>query len=230
MKESLYWMLIMAGCFCKRNTFTSIDLPIQDREQCFSFVLTNNTEALVSVYDKRLFKVVIGDELAISEIKTNYTICVITKYDEEVLCLQLHNHQFDLCVMNKNMEKIIKTILKDDGTLFSAPLCLGVSADKNTVYVLDCNKGCYGISLDGQIGCHYQNPEAKGYFGLVVDSDGLFICSKVGIDCQVEKLNFSGEREEVFTIFGNSIPLKVLENELALYGNGACIKFYVLLK
>ena len=219
----------------KRNTFvTSIVLPIQDGDRCMSFVLTSNTEALVSVCNQRLFKVVIGDELAVSEIKTNYPIFLMTKCGEEFLCLLYHNDQVNLCVMNKNMEKIIKTILKDVGTLFSAPKFLGVSADKNTVYVLDCYKGCYGMSLDGQIRFHYQNPEAKGYGGLVVDSDGLFIGSEVGIGFQVEKLNFSGEREEVCIFFGKSMPLKVVENELALFhvdvSSGRCVIFYCLLK
>ena len=211
----------------KNNTFlTETVLP---DESCYSVVLNSSTEALVSTSYCRLFKVRISDEFAVSEIKTNYKILSMTKYGEDVLCFDI---QRQLCVIDKNMEKIIKTILKDDGTLFSAAQAfLGVSADKNTIYVLDCIKGCYGITIDGQVVFHYQNSEAVGYLGLVVDSDGLLIGFRVGSEFHVEKLNFSGERQEVCTIFGNSRPLKLVENELVVFRlDERSIRFYCLLK
>ena len=213
----------------KNNTFlTETVLPVKEDEICNSAVLNSSTEALVSTRYGRLFKVRIGDDLTVSEIKTNYTIFSMTKYGEDILCFDKHGQ---LCVIDKNMEKIIKTILKDDGTLFRAPAFLGVSADKNTIYVLDCIKGCYGITLDGQIVFHYQNSEAVGYLGLVVDSDGLLIGSRDGNKYQVEKLNFNGERQEVCTIFGNSRPLKLVENKLVVFQwDDRCIRFYCLLK
>ena len=73
------------------------------------------------------------------------------------------------------MENIIKDILKDDGRLFKVPGFLGLSTDRDTIYVLDCWKGCYGITLDSRIMFNYQKEEAGYYYGLVVDSDGLFI-------------------------------------------------------
>ena len=213
------------------NTFlTETVLLVNEDEKCQSFVLNSSTEALVSTGSDRLFKVIIGDDLTVSEIKTNYRykIYSMTKYGEDVLCVD--SGQGQLCVIDKHMKKIIKTILKDDGTLFRAPWYLGVSADKNTIYVLDWWKGCYGITLDGQM-FHYQNREARNYIGLVVDSDGLFIGSRVGSVMQIEKLNFSGERQEVCTIFGDSYPLKLMENQLVVFQvDDKCIRFYWLLK
>ena len=213
----------------KNNTFlTETVLPVKEDEKCTSVILNSSTEALVSTGYGKLFKVRISDELTVSEIKTNFKIFSMTKYGEDVLCVDI---QRQLCVIDKNMEKIIKTILKDDGTLFRGPGFLGVSADKNTIYVLDQYKGCYGIALDGQIVFHYQNSEAVGYGGLVVDSDGMFICYRVGSEFHVEKLNFSGERQEVCTIFGNSRPLKIVENELVVFQfDDRNIRFYCLLK
>ena len=213
----------------KNNTFlTETVLPVKEDEKCRSFVLNSSTEALVSTHYGRLFKVRISDEFAVSEIKTNYRIYSMTKYGEDILCVDI---QRQLCVIDKNMEKTIKIILRDDGTLFRIPAFLGVSADKNTIYVLDLDKGCYGIALDGQIVFHYQNSEAGGYGGLVVDSDGLFIGSWVGNKDQVEKLNFSGERQEVCTSFGGSWPLKLVENELVVFQwVDKCINLYRLLK
>ena len=200
----------------KNNTFlTETVLPVKEDESCYSAVLYSSTEALVSTDDGRLFKVRISDELTVSEIKTNYKINSMTKYGEDVLCFD--NGLSQLCVIDKNMEKTIKTILRIDGTLFRVPEFLGVSADKNTIYVIDHYTGCYGITLDGHVVFHYQNTEAELYYGLVVDSDGLFIGSYVDAEYQVEKLNFSGERQEVCTIFGNSIPLKIVENKLVVF-------------
>ena len=124
----------------------------------------------------------------------------------------------------------MKTILKDDGSHVTAPRFIGVNAEKNTIYVLDRDKGCYGLTMDDQVLCHYQNPEAKSYFGLAVDSNGLFISSRVAKKFQVEKLSFSGEQEVICTIFGDSYPLKVMENELVLcagdHSSGILINFY----
>ena len=213
----------------KNNSFlTEVVLRVKEDEGCVSVVVNSSTEALVSTDYGRLFKVRISDELTVSEIKTNYKILSMTKYGEDVLCF---DKQGQIYVRDKNMEKIIKTILRDDGTLFSAPGFLGVSADKNTIYVLELDKGCYGITLDGQVVFHYQNSEAGGYNGLVVDNDGMFIGPWVGNKCQVEKLNFSGKRQEVCTIFGDSWPLKIVENELVVFQwDDRCIRFYCLLK
>ena len=213
----------------KNNIFlTETVLPVKEDEKCRSFVLNSSTEALVSTGVGRLFKVRISDEFGVSEIKTNYKIYSMTKYGEDVLCVDI---QRQLCVIDKNMKKIIKTILKDNKTLFRVPGFLGVSAEESTIYVLDQYKGCYGITLDGQIVFHYQNSEAEGYFGLVVDSDGLFIGFSVGSVRHIEKLNFSGERQEVCTIFGDSWPLKIVENELVVFQlDERSIRFYCLLK
>ena len=176
----------------------------------------------------------IGDELAVRDIKIKHKILLMTKYGEDILCVLNENDQFHLCVVDKNIEDIIKTILKDDETLFSYPGFIDVSADKNTFYVLDYYKGCYGITLEGQVAFQYQNPEAECYFGLVVNTDGLLIGSGDNDECQVEKLTFSGEREEVCIIFGKSYPLKVVENVLVIFNvddnKSHCIRFYCQLQ
>ena len=221
----------MIQLYDEKNAFiTETIIPV--KETCYSLLIDNSTEdAVVSTGCGRLFQVKIGNELGVREINTNKKIYAITKYDDNALGIVPDNVQIKLCVMDKNMEKIIKTILKVHRTLFSAPLCIRVSADKNTIYVLDSYKGCYGITLDGQIVFYYQNPEAKFYMGLEVDSDGLFIGSAVGNESQVAKLNFSGEREEVCTIFGCSSPLKLIENELVLFQyDDKTIRFYCLLQ
>ena len=217
----------------EKNAFiTETIIPVKEEDECLSLLIYKSSEnAVVSTNYGCLFKVMIGEEFVFREINTNKTIYTINKYDDSVLGVVYDNAQLQLCVMDKNMENIVNTILKDDRTLFSAPVWIGVSADKNTIYVLDIDKGCYGIALDGQIVFHYQNPEAKCYNGLVVDSDGLFIGSYLGSEFQAEMLNFSGEREEVFTIFGNSYPLKLAENELVLFQfDDDNIRFYYLLK
>ena len=215
----------------KNNTlFTETVLPVKEDEKCSSIILTSDTDALISTNCDRLFKVRFGEELEVREIEINYKIYTMTKYGEDVLCIDTNNRQGHLCVIDKSMKKIIKTILTDDGTLFKTPGMIGVSADKNTIYVLDTKKGCYGLTLDGQVVLHYHNPEAKWYLGLVVDGDGIFLGFWGGSEFQIEKLNFSGEREEVCTIFGNSHPLKMVENELVVFQwDDSSFRFYCLL-
>ena len=207
-------------------------LPVDEEEECLSLLIYNSSEnAVVTTNFGRLFKVMIGDKLVARETKPNRNIYIVTKYDELVLGEVYESGQFQICVLDKTMKTIIKTILKNDRTLFPNLEWIGVSADNNTIYVLDGNKGCYGITLDGQIVFHYQTPEAESYYGLIVDSDGLFIGSGVGSKYQVEKLNFSGEREEVFTIFGNSYPLNLVENQLVLFQyDDDNVRFCCLLK
>ena len=216
----------------RNNIFvTETVLPVQEHEQCKRVVLNNNTEALVTTTHGSVFKVMIGDELAVSEIETNYRIHRMTKYGEDNLCVIYHDGQGQICIIDKNMNNIIQTIQKGDWAQFKSYAFLGVSVDKNTIYVLDNKKGCYGITLDGRIIYHYQNQEADLYFGLVVDSDGLYIGTKVKGKYQVEKLNFDGEQQEVCSIFGNSFPLRLVENNLAVFQcDNRRIGFYDLLK
>ena len=216
----------------RNNTYvTETVLPVKEGGQFVSVVPNNNTEALVTTSKFRVFKVMIDDELAVSEIKTKYGIFAMTKYGEDNLCVILHKDQVQVCILDKNMKNIIQTIIKDGRKLFEAPWYLGFSADKNTVYVLDCFKGCFGITLDGRIMFNYQNQEAEDYWGLVVDSDGLFIGTRIDNTYQMEKLNFSGERLEVYSIFGDSWPLRLVENNLAVFQfDNRRIGFYDLLK
>ena len=216
----------------RNNTFvTETVLPFKKGEQCYSVVLNSNTKALVSTNKLRVFKVMINDELAVNKIKTKYGIYAMTKYGEDNLCVIRHSGQWQICILDKNLEKIIKTILKDDRICFQNFWFLGISADKNTIYVLDFRKGCYGITLDGRIMFTYQNQEAQNYMGLVVDSDGLFIGTRIDNKYQVEKLNFSGKRQEVYSIFGDSYPLRLVDNKFAVFQHrNRRIGFYDLLK
>ena len=156
------------------------------------------------------------------------------QYDEDFLRILNDNDQLHLCVMDTEMKKILKTILKDDETLFSYPGCIGTSADKSTIYILDYFKGCYGISLDGRVRFHYSNPEVECYFGLVVHNDGLLIGSGNNDNCQVEKVSFRDDREEVCTDFGKSSPLVMVNNELAIFSaddnKSHFIRFYSIFK
>ena len=146
----------------KNNTFvTEKVLPVTKGEELVSVVINNNTEALVTTHKLRVFKVMIDDDLVVSEIKNKYGIYAMTKYGEDNLCVIYHNGQWQICILDKNMKNIVKTILKDDGTFFKAPMFLGISADKNTIFVLDNWTGCYGITLDGRIIFYYRNQGAE---------------------------------------------------------------------
>ena len=220
----------------EKNVFiTENTIPVKAKETCYSLLIDNSTEyAVVSTNRGRLFKVMIGDKLAFRELNTNENITILTKYDDSVLSIVYDrpHRQFQLCVIDKNMENIIKTIHKDDMKRFPIPGWIGVSANNNTIYVLDHYKGCYGITVDGQVVFHYHNADVKQYVGLVVDSDGFFISSVIaGNMYRVEKINFIGEREEVFSVFVDSYPLKLVENELVLFQyDGDSLGSFCLLK
>ena len=215
----------------KTNTFvTEIVLPAKQDERYISVVLNNNNEALVTTDAFRVFKVTIGDTLTASETKTKYRIYAMTKYGDNILCVLHDGGQWQICIVDENIKNVKRTLLKDDGTLFSAPMFIGVRADQDNIYVLDNQKGCYGITLDGNIVFHYQNPEAMRYLKLAIDRDGLFIGTAVGNKVLVERLDFRGERQEVFTSINNAYPLRMEENELAVYQLGEGIGFYRFLK
>ena len=195
-------------------------------------VLNTNIEALVSTSNGRVFQVMIDDDFAVSKIKTKYKIFSVTNLRDDILCAHVVKDQWKICIMDKNLDRTIKTILiTDRGTLFSVPMFLTSSADKYTVYVLDVAKGCYGITIDGRIMFHYEDPNAECYRGLVIDSDGLIIGSRVENKVQVEKLTFSGERRKVYTSFGNSLPLNLIENQLVAFQiDNRSLRFYCLFK
>ena len=216
----------------EKNTFvTETVLPFKEHEECRSLVLNNNKEALIATNNGQVFEVIIDDKLAVRETKTNYRIYAMTKYGGDNMCAIYDSGQRQICIIDKNTKSIVKTILKDVKKRFKAPIFLGANAERNTVYVLDAFEGIYGITVDGQVMFHYQNPEADFYHVLVVDSDGLFIDTQMENKHQVEKINFSGEQQEVCTIFGNAWPLRLMGNELAVFQcDKRSIGFYCLLK
>ena len=208
----------MIQLYDSNNIFvTETPLPDIGDEDCFKLVLCGSTESLVLTDSDRVFKVTIGEVLAIKEIKTKLTseVLTMTKYGEDFISVLYDGEQFDLCIIDKNMATIVKTILKDDGTIFKSPIFIGISTDKNSIYVVDMKKGCYGMSLEGLILFHYQNHEAKRYYGLEIDNDGLFIAPEIAGEYHIEKINARGERDRVSTTF-DSYPVIMVENELVL--------------
>lgn len=103
----------------------------------------------------------------------------------------------------------------------SKPWYVAVSADRETVCVLDIAKGCIGHRLKkGQILFFYTQKDAVEYSGLVVGIDYFFIGTKEqdGNVCEVHRAPFCGVMNQRF-YFCNSYPLKLAGNEIAVIPN-----------
>ena len=101
------------------NSFVSeTRLPVEGDDNCLSFVLHGHNEALIVTAKHRLLNVVVGDNLLahLSEIKSEHGISLMTKYNDGFLCVLGDNDHYDICVIDKNMEKIVKPVMQDDGS------------------------------------------------------------------------------------------------------------------
>lgn len=135
--------------------------------------------------------------------------------------LETGSHQFSLAIFGSDIEKHCLYLQKGD---LSSPWYLAVSADQETVCVLDMEKSCIGHRIkNGEILFFYTQKDVMEYSGLAVGSDYFYIGTKSqeGNVHEVHRVPFSGAMKRLN--FCNSYPLKLVGNEISLIpGNVTC--------
>ena len=105
--------------------------------------------------------------------------------------------------------------------------------DQKTVYVVDVDKGCIGLTMDGNVVFQYQDQKVKFYAGLAVGRDCLFIRVKQGDYYKVRRLSLSGDYLGDMDL-GNSVPRKMIDNNLIIFNEDVkwrpSIQFFYLLE
>ena len=207
------------------SELTLLDMPV-------SVVLLSDAKAVASLPDiESLQYITIGTDLAVSETKKlNYEPWAMVKYGDDILAT-VNDRFWKVAVIDK-LGTVKRTIYQDNGSLFSKPRFIGLSVDQKTVYIVDIDKGCIGLSMEGNIVFQYQDQKVKLYVGLAVGRDRLFITVNEGNDDKVRRLSLSGDDAEDLDL-GLSMPLKIMDNHLIIYNvddKGECfIKFFYLL-
>ena len=207
------------------SELTLPDMPV-------SVVLLSDTEAVMSLpIIKILYYITIGTDLAVSETKKfNFQPGAIVKYGDDILATV--NDRFLKVAVIDNHGTVTRTIYQDNGSLFSRPGYIDLSVDQKTVYVVDRDKGCIWLSMDGNIVFQYQDQKVKMYGGLAVDRDCLFIGVNEGNNFKVRRLSLSGDDAEDLDL-GKSRPLKMTDNHLIIFNvddkGERFIKFFYLL-
>ena len=207
------------------SELTLPDLPV-------SVVLLSDAKAVVSLPDmESLQYITIGTDLAVSEKKKlNYEPWAMVKYGDDILAT-VHDRIWKVAVID-NHGTVKRVIYKDNGSLFSCPYYIGLSVDHRTVYVVDNDKGCIGLSMEGNIVFQYQDQKVKLYYGLAVGRDCMFIGVKEGNDKKVRQLSLSCDSAEDMDL-GLSWPLKTTNTHLIIFNlndkGEHSIKFFYLL-
>ena len=207
------------------SELTLPDMPV-------SVVSLSDTEAVVSLPNINTIQYIIIDtDLAVSETKNvHYKPVAMVKYGNDILAT-VYDRFWNVAVIDNN-GTVKRTIYKDNDSLFSKPYCIDLSVDQKTVYVVDQNKGCIGLSMDGKVVFQHQNQKVKYYAGQAVGRDCLFIGVEQGNDVKVRRLNLSGDDADDLYM-GNSWPLKITDNHLIIANvddKGECfIKVFYLL-
>ena len=210
------------------NFLTEIILPVTP----LGLALLSDTDALISTsHQRQLHYITISDDLKLSKTKTtNQSIGPMLKCNKFILAFVRTGTKLSLSIMD-NHGGIQRSIITDDGTLFVFPAFLTLSSDEKTVYVLDREKGCIGLNLDGQVIFHYQDPGIMSYAGLTLGKNCLYI----GVECKqtncllVRMLDFTG-RSLKDKSCGNSYPLRLEDNKLTVFNSKTgSIRFYFLL-
>ena len=110
---------------------------------------------------------------------------------------------------------------------FSIQRSEGLSIDQKTVYVVDVEKDCTGLSMDGYIVFRYRDQNV----GLAIDGVSLFISVAKG-GAKVRRLSISGDDGEDLDL-GNFAPRKITDNTLIIQNfddkNDSSIEFSYLL-
>ena len=210
------------------NQFIS-ELTLPDMP--WNVVLLKDHEAVASLPSiKSLNYISIGTGLAVSETKkVNYKPWAMVKYGKDILATV--RDRFWKVYLIDNRGTVKRTIYEDNGTLFNRPACIGISVDQKTVYVVDMDKGCIGLSMDGNVVFQYQDQIYYHYDGLAVGRDCLFICVDQGSGTKVRRLMLSGSDEEDLEL-GKSYPLKTVESTLIVTNydekGECCLRFFYL--
>ena len=216
--------------FASNNQFLS-ELVLPGRP--WSVMLLCDTEAVVSLTSiKSLQYITIGTNLSLSEIKkkVNYPPAAMVKYGDDILAT-VSDRFWKVAVIDKR-RTVKKTIYQDNGSLFSEPYFIDLSVDQKTAYVVDQNKGCIGLSIDGNVVFQYQDQKVEYYAGLAVGRDCLFIGVEQGNDVNVRRLSLSGDSAEDMDL-GLSWPLKITNSNLTVFnvndkGESSIKIFYLL--
>ena len=202
----------------------------------FSVVILRDNEVMLSLPGINSLQYInIGTHLSLSQtIKVNYRPLAMVKYGDDILAtLRDVRDGFWKVVVIDNHGTVKRTIYQDNGSIFSSPFYIGLSVDQKTVYVGDDDKGCIGLTMDGNIVFQYQDQKMKIYAGLAVGTDSLFIGVAPGRrSWSVRRLSLRGDYMEDKDL-GNSWPLKIAENRLIIFNKDDqgefLIKFYQLL-
>ena len=208
-----------------KNHFMS-ELALPDKP--LSSVLIKINEAVVSMPNiSSLQYINIGTDIALSDTKKlKYQPWAIVKYGDNILATVYD--RFWKVVVIDNRGTVNRTIYQGNGSI----IYIGLSFDQKTVYVLDEDKGCIGLTMGGNVVFQYQDQKVNVYGGLAVGMDYLFIGVKQGNDDKVRRLSLSGEYLESMNL-GYSAPLKLAENTLIVTnfdGKGQWfIRFFFLL-
>ena len=179
-------------------------------------VLLNDHEAVVSLSDIRSLQyIAIGADIALSDTKkVNFEPAAMVKYDDDILAT-VPDRIWKVAMID-NHGTVRRTIYQDNGSLFSKPWYIGLSIDQKTVYVVDVDNGCIGLTMDGNVVFQYQDQKAKHYSGLAVGRNYLFIGVRQGNDNKVRRLSLSGDYLGDMDL-GNSRPRKLIDNNLIIF-------------
>ena len=208
--------------------FSELTLPGKP----LSVVSLCDSEAVVSLPEiKSLQYITIGTDLAVSETrKVNFQPVAMVKYGGDILAT-VRDRICKVAVID-NHGCVRRTIYQDNGSLFRRPFYIDLSVDQKTVIIVDYDKGCIGLSMEGNIVFQYQDQKVKLYAGLAVGRDRLFIGVNEGNNDKVRRLSLSGDDAEDLDL-GLSMPLKIMDNHLIIVNfddKGECfIKFLYLL-
>ena len=207
------------------SELTLTDMPL-------SVLSLSDTVAVVSlpiIYS--LQYITIGTDLAVSETKkVNYKPVAMVKYGVDILATV--NDRFVKVAVIDNNGIVKRTIYQDNGSIFRRPFYIDLSVDQKTVYVVDHDEGCIGLSMDGNVVFQYQDQKVKNYVALAVGKDCLFIGVNEGNGAKVRRLSLSGDDAEDLDL-GKTLPLKLIDNHLIIANvddkGDLFIKFFYLL-
>ena len=196
-------------------------------------VILSNNEATLSLPNITSLQYInIGTDLSLSQtIKVNYKPLAMVKYGDDILATV--QYRFWNVVVIDNLGTVKRKIYQDNGSIFGSPCHLGLSDDQKTVYVVDMDKGCIGLTMDGNIVFQYQNQKVKYYGGLAVSSDSFLTGFSAGKGWCLRRLSLCGDFIEDLDL-GDSCPLKKSDNRLIIRNvddkGGWLIKFYHILE
>ena len=200
-----------------------------------SVVILSDNEVMLSLPNITSLQYInIGTHLLSQTKKVNYQPGAMVKYGDDILATlrDVRDGSWKVAVID-NHGTVKITIYQDNGYIFSRPFFIGLSVDQKTVYVVDRDKGCIGLTMDGNVVFQYQDQTMKYYAGLAIGRASVFIGVTPGKGYSVRRLSLHGDFMEDMDL-GNSVPLKISDNHLIIFNvndqGEFLIKFYQLLE